>query len=856
MEPTTSSTTISNEPLAQPGMDFEWLRKEGIKRLQRLSGKIWTDHNLHDPGITILEQLCYALTDLSYRIDYDIRDLLTDPEGNTFKSLYSPAQILTTNPVTLADIRKIVIDIPGVKNAWVEMVDQPDPVIYLNQEDKSLRLTNDGKDLVPLTLKGLYKVFIQKEESEGSDIQPLIRERLMASRNVCEDYAEIRILESQPVEIAGEVELGTVENINAFVAGLFFQLSQFVSPRIQFYTLEEMLNKGLQIDEIVDGPVLEYGFIDNDELLRYDRKYELHTSDIIRELMDAEGVIAVNNIVLVSGGTREDWRLVLDDQKTPKLDWKNSLNQLRFTKNGLQINPDARQVEILFNELVSIDEQTKPDRKDRDIVPTEGIYRSPGTYHSIQHQFPLVYATGEYGLPESASEERKAQVRQLKAYLSFFDQLLANYFAQTEHIRELFSFHSEEIQTYFYQSLSGIVPGSDDFLNSADGGGYENLLQEYSSADTVNTERKNRFLNHLLARFSESFTDYSLVLYDYSNRGNNLEPMERTIQDKLHFLRNYPSLSSDRLKGTDYTTGFTDTTGRSGLEKRIAAKLGIPEPDGALLSEQENREGFYLLEHLLLRPVREDYNAYLDFLVSRQVTTLENADNGYVRCVSPGHGLQNGEQITINGTGDVLEPQYDASYIVEQVLPDTFLIKTNFIQEVSDQLAAGKLSPTWIRTVVDTTFLLLTRPVESFEPENEEESHTRCKVTSHGLTDDELIEINGVPSYNGKYAVRVVDADHFIIDKTYTENTAGGRWISSYQKRDPYSLQLTIVFPDWPDRFRSNDHVANNFRAFAERVIREETPVHLTVYVRWLNKEEMAVFEAAFRQFNQQLSNN
>ena len=40
------------------------LREMGIEEIQKLSGKIWTDFNLHDPGVTILEQLCYALTDL------------------------------------------------------------------------------------------------------------------------------------------------------------------------------------------------------------------------------------------------------------------------------------------------------------------------------------------------------------------------------------------------------------------------------------------------------------------------------------------------------------------------------------------------------------------------------------------------------------------------------------------------------------------------------------------------------------------------------------------------------------------------------------------------------------------------
>ena len=48
-------------------LDFDKMRKEGIEYIAQLSGKIWTDHNVHDPGITILEMLCYALLDLGYR---------------------------------------------------------------------------------------------------------------------------------------------------------------------------------------------------------------------------------------------------------------------------------------------------------------------------------------------------------------------------------------------------------------------------------------------------------------------------------------------------------------------------------------------------------------------------------------------------------------------------------------------------------------------------------------------------------------------------------------------------------------------------------------------------------------------
>ncbi|MDH4473235.1 MAG: hypothetical protein QE487_11560 [Fluviicola sp.] len=855
METLNTSQTISNAPLTEKGMDFQWLRDEGIKHLQRLSGSIWTDYNLHDPGVTILDQLCYALTDLSYRIDYDIDDLLTGKDGNTFESLYSPAQILTTNPVTLLDIRKIIIDVPDVKNAWVELATETDPVIYLNPTEKSLRLTNPDETNVVLPLKGLYKVFIEKK-NVGGDVQPAVRKRLMACRNVGEDFAEITVLDSQMIYLNGSIELGEVEDVNAFAANLFLRISRFISPVISFYTLDEMLQKGLQIDEIVDGPLLQHGFIDNDELLKYDRKTELHTSDIIRELMDVEGVSAVNNIELITSASSEKWRLILDKQKTPKLDVTKCLGLLKFVKNGLTIAIDDVSVTNLYETLLSANEQSILDRSERDIVLANGDYRNPGNYHSIQHHFPKAYGIGELGLPESASLEQQAKTRQLKAYLLFFDQLIANYHQQLEQVKELFSFQSQNATTYFNQSLSGIVPNAGDLLAE----NYEAWIEDNSSQLETDQIRKNKFLNHLLARFNESFTDYSLFLFDYSNKSSNknMAPLEQSMRDKMQFLRNYPAISSDRFKAVDYTESFDDPTNRSGLEKRIAAKLGIPAADGSLLSEQENKEGFYLLEHILLRPITEDYMAYADFLVSRNITAFEKVDDTYVKCTSKAHGLQSKEIVTINGTGTLIDPGYDGDYEVDQVLPDSFVIKSTFFPKLSTESAIQELVPTWIRTKVDTTFLLLTRPVEEFAAVDGDPTLTRCKVTGHGLADQELIEINGTAGYNGKFIVTIDESqqDYFTIEKPFTaDEPKKGRWISASQKKDPYSLQLTYVFPNWQDRFKSEVENDNNFREFIERVIREETPVHLTVYVRWLNKEEMAVFETTYYQFLEQLRN-
>ncbi len=58
---------ISKKPPDTPALDFNQLREEGMQLIQALSGGLWTDYNLHDPGVTTLEVLCYALTELGYR---------------------------------------------------------------------------------------------------------------------------------------------------------------------------------------------------------------------------------------------------------------------------------------------------------------------------------------------------------------------------------------------------------------------------------------------------------------------------------------------------------------------------------------------------------------------------------------------------------------------------------------------------------------------------------------------------------------------------------------------------------------------------------------------------------------------
>ena len=172
---------IERDRRLAPGQDYAGLRELGLARIQALSGKIWTDHNSHDPGITILEALGYAVTDLGYRTGFRTEDLLTRPDGligpASETGLFPAQEALTCSPLTIADHRQVLLRIRDVRNAWPDpMQDPARPEAYrlsevpLFADCANDRLTYDaevnGDPTHPVKLSGLYKVLVELEEDD------------------------------------------------------------------------------------------------------------------------------------------------------------------------------------------------------------------------------------------------------------------------------------------------------------------------------------------------------------------------------------------------------------------------------------------------------------------------------------------------------------------------------------------------------------------------------------------------------------------------------------------------------------------------------------------------------------------
>ena len=624
MATTATSQTISTAPLEHVAMDYTFLRQEGIRYLEQIAGQLWTDFNVHDPGITILEQLCFALTDLAHRINYNLPDLLTDENGQTYDSLFTPAQILSSNPVTLIDLRKLVIDVDGVKNAWVEKVEQQTPALYFNQGNKTLELSGNELTTEPVYLKGLFKVFVELSDilyidntagERGKSVRQKVAERLHAHRGLCEDFTEIKILDPQEIQIDAHVEIGDVDNADDILLAIYQRIANYISPPIEFLSLEQRLAKNDPVENIFDGPLLTHGFIDSAQLKRAQRRTMLYISDLIREMMDIPAVHAVRHIRISTGAKWEDWSLELDPQRSPRMNLAQSNIQLE--RKHVMANVDVATVKTRYTQQLrhtAVLQATAA--KENDITPPVGKNRHVGNYYSIQHQFPEAYGIGTMGLPQSASPERKAQAKQLKAYLIFYDQLLANYFSQLAHAKDLFSFNKQNRFTYFAQSILDAKLGLEGIreLEPAHSGRLQQITENPYTANesifqtiTANSNRQNRFLNHLLARFAEQFTDYSLLLYG-ALASDTKTTAEKLATDKQAFLQNYPYISSRRGTAFNYLKP-RDANNLSGLENRIKYKLG-------LTGEETN---LVVVEHILLRPLTQDLQQELPILADTAV---------------------------------------------------------------------------------------------------------------------------------------------------------------------------------------------------------------------------------------------
>ncbi|HEX7017223.1 MAG TPA: hypothetical protein VF191_17060, partial [Cyclobacteriaceae bacterium] len=311
-----SNVIKKDDARIRPYMDFNKLRSEGIEYLGKLAGRIWTDHNVHDPGITILEMLCYAILDLGYRTNLPAIDIFTrnpddkEPESN----FYTPAEILSCNPLTIADYRKLLIDVEGVRNAW--LVPATDVKDFCRARPDVSREGRTLDDECEQFLNGLYHVYIDLEKDIVEEYRndekgkkeyldgmvARVRNALMEHRNLCEDVEDICFLCKLPMGVCAHIDIDEQADAEKVYVEAAKALRGYLTPSPHFYTLPELLAKNKSMDEIFAGRPYNlresHGFIDTGELEKIRLRKEIHLSDLYTVLQQVKGVRSVKNLAL------------------------------------------------------------------------------------------------------------------------------------------------------------------------------------------------------------------------------------------------------------------------------------------------------------------------------------------------------------------------------------------------------------------------------------------------------------------------------------------------------------------------------------------------------------------------------
>jgi uncharacterized protein len=818
-----TNISIPKKVASEDDLDFFYLRKKGIEYIEELGSKLWTDFNTHDPGITMLEMLCYAVSDLGMRLDLPIENILAsdDPSKDIAKQFFKASEVLPSSPVTALDYRKLFIDIDGVKNCWLA---KHQKTVYVNcKEDKISYNRNDFNTIPPklkkqFTLKGLYDLYVDYESiipSEINIVKEKIKERFHANRSLCEDLVNIKKVEDYPIKICVSIEVDTEADEELVHALVTNALDGYLSTTVKFYSIKQMMDKGYSSLEIFDGPILEHGFIDTKELLKADLRSEVRLSDIMKLIMGVPGVLTIKDISLGNCGDTDDsineWLICLEEYQKPIVCHKSVFN---YNKGLLPLNINQNQVKIYLAEIeAQKDKAIDFASKNKELEIPNGKFLKTDSYSTIQNDFPDTYGIGEIGLPSRATTARQSQAKQLKGYLLFFDQILGSYFKHLGQVGELLSVSGNLTKTFFTQAIKDLE-GLDELVNNYPTNNDESLTEILFEELDNNIERRNEILDHLLSRFAERFSEY--VFINKTIYGSVAD--EVVLRNKEDFLKDYKIVSRERGNSFNYykqpKANLWNTNNVSGASKRISRLLGI---------KNYNR-----------RHVSDSFVEIYNFIDSDNQSVyrwrIRDKENNIVLSATTEYydtSAANNELYFA-----VLQIIQTREFKVKDAFESTITIPLVVDNIQIHQADSGKYSYDIINPLItneNNPARIIAKRYTYYDTQEELKQSILDLIhfMKEDFTEEGMFIVENIMLRPDVNLIDVNPATFLPICTDECENC---------EPLDPYSYRVSIVLPGYTLRFSNTD-----FRNYMEKVIKEELPSHVLAKICWVGYREKEI---------------
>lgn len=915
--------------------DYRFLKEKGIEVSQRLSGDIWTDYNVHDPGVTILEQLCLAITELAYKAGMNIEDILYaqrkvpfDSEDNAF---FNPEKVFPAAPLSTIDYRRLIIDqmYPDVRNAWLGPLES---------------------GAFGVNMSGLYQVSLILNEDideEAEEVREKVHRLLNKNRNLSEDFETIRILEPLYLSLKGEIAVNPAYLVENVMGEVLYKLSLAITPPVRYKTRAELEEEGQTVDQIFDGPLPKHGFVDKESLKESGNSpfwQVIQPSRLVNILREIEGIDAVRDLEIgiyiedhtlptgfsliekFKGEEEHDGYYVstfieklprghrIKDIKRPRRDLVEDFYPIREEEDipdGFFPQLDAQSIlrQRMFRctvEGLEYDYEIKSVDKTLQRFQTEHLvqYQHPIVYpphkprsrrtakemtyyYSIQYHFPEIYGVGPYGVGRNRPLEWRTHATNLKGYLFFFEQIMADYLTQLTEFYQLFSLKEQVGQTYFHQIPQ--IPNQHLVIReNQELDDLEYSVRQISSTFDPVGDRRNRALDHLLARFGEEFLGESYnALTRNTIEDNQVKFEQEMIKAKIKFLNNIGELTRDRGRGQDYL-GFgggkaaQDAVLHSNaLQKRLALLFNMKDYMQMSLSESirgakgvEFRKGqtksresegkmafsFSAANQDILAQVLHDGLSRENFAIAEN----SEKEGEFQVYFGPTAGFAGGgEPVLVAKSYDKCEAAVTALirrlrelnaasegfHMIEHVL----LRPVGSVMHTFYLVQEGRVfleTPVMERDDFETEFVeALSR--RGFDSDNYVVTGSMDEGYTLVLTEEDGSIIAFKDGYIDEYSAER-ERDKIILLLPQLEDPDPSVQIRKEQyipkgallADDFYSLQISTVLPSWPLRFRNE-----KFRALFEQVLKLTVPAHASIDCYWIDLAEMADFEKIYNEW-------
>ncbi len=515
---------------------YSKIQHSTLDELQHLSGDFWTDYNPHDPGVTIADAANYALTELAYKLGFELEDYLTESNGYYAVEnygLYPPDKSYPVSPVTADDYLKLILaNFPMAENVKVET--EPNGTFNFH-----LRLTS----------------FFRRRD----DLAMRVRRFFHEHRNLCENIGEVSIAKPKELLFAADIELALDADPTNVLVQIYYTAMQYLAGSVCMKSIQDSSAEDYIAEEWYDGPV------ENLKVLIPEQKDT--ETELYWRFMSIDGIESLKTCYfyeLCSDGScgpspktdfKDGYTLVIPkdlshikmriQQKEVTADikrFKEGLHTLYFTKR-------TSRMRFFLNEHT---QQSRDEEHNCDETIRKANYRNIYEHYPIENDFPRCYRIGQKGLTQNMTQKDKDDAQNFGEYLKLFDLIIKRGLIESDEVKRLLSLYGSK-----NVSRISIYPEMEDVL--------KDKPNDYSR-DVVKV--KSQYLDFLDAMYG---VNSELVwLKEFGFYG---ETTDDYLLRRMKFLQAVPELLRNRYKAGNIEE--TSVGNVATIKKHISLLLGF-----------------------------------------------------------------------------------------------------------------------------------------------------------------------------------------------------------------------------------------------------------------------------------------